>query len=83
MSSIYIEISSSQALDLEKKLNLSKYSHEWIQLGNILYAWRLDPEYFKIIFSKGYDINLEQFEWVINNIKKDNNKKPFKLIVII
>lgn len=83
MSKNYIELSCSQALDLEQKLNLSDHSREWNQLGNVLYAWRLDPDYFEIKFSKGYDVSLEQFEWVINNIKKNNSKKPFKLIVII
>tara|TARA_Y100000389_G_C17309190_1_gene437063 strand:+ start:600 stop:851 length:252 start_codon:yes stop_codon:yes gene_type:complete len=77
----YIDLSCSQALDLEQKLNLSKNSRKWIQLGNVLYAWRLDPDYFEIKFSKGYDVSLEQFEWVINNIKEDNNKTHFKLFV--
>jgi len=81
MSTKYIELSCSQALDLENKLNLSKHSQDWDKLGNVLYAWRLDPDYFEIKISKGYDVSLEQFEWVINNIKEDNNKKLFKLIL--
>lgn len=81
MSTKYIELSCSQALDLENKLNLSKHSQDWDKLGNVLYDWRLDPDYFEIKISKGYDVSLEQFEWVINNIKEDNNKKLFKLIL--
>ena len=43
-----MKISSKQALDLENKLNLSKYSKKWSKLGDILYKWRLDPDYFEV-----------------------------------
>ena len=40
-----MKISPKQAIDLEIKLNKSIYSKEWINLGNMLYKWRIDPTY--------------------------------------
>ena len=74
-----MKISSKQALDLENKLNLSKYSKEWSKLGDILYKWRLDPDYFEVK-EISYKITLKQFEWINLNIINDEEKyKKFTL----
>lgn len=63
-----LNISSKQALDLELKLNTSPYSREWIQLGDILYAWRIDPRYYKLTCDTTYKISRAQYEWIKENI---------------
>lgn len=74
-----MKISSKQALDLENKLNLSEYSKQWCKLGDILYKWRLDPDYFEIK-EKDYNITLKQFEWInLNIIQDDEKNKKFTL----
>jgi hypothetical protein len=74
-----MKISSKQALDLENKLNLSEYSKEWSELGDILYKWRLDPNYFEVE-EISYKITLKQFEWInLNIIQDDEKNKKFTL----
>ena len=74
-----MKISSKQALDLENKLNLSKYSKEWSKLGDILYKWRLNPDYYEIE-KMNYNITLKQFEWInLNIIQDDEKNKKFTL----
>ena len=74
-----MKISSKQALDLENKLNLSEYSKEWSKLGDILYKWRLDPDYFEVE-EISYNIILKQFEWInLNIIQDDEKNKKFTL----
>ena len=74
-----MKISPKQALDLENKLNLSEYSKEWSKLGDILYKWRLNPDYYEID-KKNYNITIKQFEWInLNIIQDDEKNKKFKL----
>ena len=74
-----MKISPKQALDLENKLNLSEYSKEWSKLGDILYKWRLNPDYFEVE-EISYNITLKQFEWInLNIIQDDEKNKKFTL----
>lgn len=63
-----LKISSKQALDLELKLNTSPYSRTWIDLGDILYAWRIDPRYNELTHDTNYKITTAQYEWIKQNI---------------
>ena len=77
-----MKISSKQALDLENKLNLSEYSKLWCKLGDILYKWRLNPDYY-YIEKNDYKITLKQFEWInLNIIQDDEKNKKFTLNLI-
>jgi len=62
-----MKISPKQSIDLEIKLNKSIYSNEWIELGNMLYKWRIEHPLF-------FNITKEQMEWVKKNIIVDINK---------
>ena len=63
-----LNISSKQALDMELKLNTSPYSRMWIDFGDILYAWRLDPRKYTLDCDTTYTITHFQYKWVQQNI---------------
>ena len=43
-----MHVSPRQALDLEIILNKTANARTWIELGDILFEWRLNPEFYKI-----------------------------------
>lgn len=57
-------ISSKQALDLEILLNKSEYSKIWQELGNVLFKWRLQPQYYCVVIPLEYQITHAQLAWV-------------------
>ena len=76
-----MEISNKQALDLELKLNKSIYAKLWIKLGNTLYNWRLNPQYYKINSPLYYKVTNDQFNWIKNNMITDiRNYKYYTLL---
>ena len=66
-----MEISPHQALDLEIKLNKTLNGKKWLMLGNILYIWRINPDYYEINHDRIFNITEEQFDWIKLNIIKD------------
>jgi len=79
-----LKISSKQALDLELKLNTSPYSRTWIDLGDVLYEWRIDPRYYQLTRDTSYKISRAQYEWINQNIlaySNDNDDNQFTLII--
>jgi len=66
-----MKISPKQALDLEMKLNKSIHSRNWMALGDILYAWRLDPRFNSVTICHNYKVTAEQLTWMKENIIKD------------
>jgi hypothetical protein len=69
-----MKISPKQAIDLEIKLNKTIYSKEWIELGDILYKWRIDPTYYQIENPLFFNITKEQMEWITKNIIVDKEE---------
>ena len=69
-----MEISPQQALDLEIKLNLTSNGRKWLLLGNILYAWKINPKYYEISHDISFNITDEQLEWINKNIVKDDDE---------
>ena len=67
-----INISSEEALKLEIKLNLNSFSKKWKKLGNVLFNWRNDPEYFIIHQQPFYLISEQQFEWIYTTLSTLN-----------
>jgi hypothetical protein len=63
-----LKLSAIQSLDLELKLNTSPFSRKWVDLGDILYAWRLDPRYNKLTHDTSYTVSRAQYEWIKENI---------------
>ncbi len=61
-------ISPGQAIDLELKLNNSEYGMKWIQLGDCLYNWRLNPKYNKIKGQLFHKVSAQQMQWIKQNI---------------
>ena len=55
-----MRVSPKQAIELENKLNLSKYALEWIHLCDVLYEWRIHPKYNKINCDTVLKVNKEQ-----------------------
>ena len=82
MTTIYqsLCINSRQSLALEIKLNKSIHSHEWKQLGDILYSWSLSLSSYK---DTSYNVTSEQMNWIVANFDYDINTEPlqFRLIV--
>ena len=77
-----MKISPKQALDLEEKLNRSKYARDWRDLGDILYDWRLNPQYNKVERDPYTSISQNQLIWITNNISTDfEHNKCYKLIL--
>ena len=66
-----MKISPKQALDLEMKLNKSIHSRDWVALGDILYAWRLDPRFNSVTIYHTYKVTAEQLTWMKEIIIKD------------
>ena len=76
-----IELSDNQAVALEIKLNKNnELGNKWRQLGDILYAWRANPNHYVISKPCRYNITKDQFNWVLENIENDSSDKFFKLI---
>lgn len=74
-----MKISNQQAIDLELKLNKSIYGRLWYQLGDILYKWRLNPQYYKIEYLS-YNVTKEQLKWINKNMIIDiRNYKYYTL----
>ena len=65
----YITLSPKQALQLEVKLNKTNKRREWIELGNILYKWRIDSNLYIMEESHVYDVSYEQFKWINKNLQ--------------
>lgn len=82
LNAIEIFLSPDEALDLEIKLNTSQYGREWIELGNILYKWRIDPTLYHVEGPRHFSINRDQYIWITKNIKDDKLNKPYSLIYI-
>jgi len=71
-----------QAIDLENKLNLSKYALEWCNLGDILYEWRIHPKYNSIKCDTTFKVTEEQYKWIQDNIMNvTTGDKCFELIL--
>ena len=71
-----------QAIDLENKLNLSKYGLEWSSLGDILYQWRIHPDYNSIKCNTTFKVTEEQYKWIQDNIMSvTTDDKCFELIL--
>ena len=64
----YININHNMALELELKLNVTKHSREWKELGDVLYKWRLDPSLYIVSIPLEYNVTSEQLEWIKNNL---------------
>ena len=78
-----MKISPTQAIDLENKLNKSEHAINWIELGDILYAWRLNPKYYKINRDYNYEVTREQMAWILKNITPGQEcEKIFTLKII-
>ena len=78
-----MKISPTQAIDLENKLNKSEYAITWIELGDILYEWRINPKYYKIKCDINYEVTKEQMAWIVKNIISDADcEKMFTLKII-
>jgi hypothetical protein len=84
-AALKINLNPTQALDLEIKLNVSKYGHSWKDLGDILFAWRLSPEYYQqnvptIPVPTTFSIDAEKMEWICCNIcEQAGNNKVYTL----
>lgn len=63
-----MHLSPKQAINLENKLNLSKYAIEWVHLGDILYEWGIHPKYNKIKCDTISEVSKDQYKWIQNNI---------------
>ena len=63
-----MHLTPKQAIELENKLNLSNYALKWIRLGDILYAWRMNPKYNKINCDTVFKVTKEQYKWIEENI---------------
>jgi hypothetical protein len=63
-----MRVSPKQAIELENKLNLSKYALDWIHLGDVLYEWRIHPKYNKLNCETVLKVNKEQYKWIEENI---------------
>jgi hypothetical protein len=75
-----MKISNQQALDLEIKINKSIYDSLWSQLGDILYKWRLNPQYYEIE-PLSYNVTKEQLNWINKNMITDiKNYKYYTLL---
>tara|TARA_B110000261_G_scaffold132359_1_gene148769 strand:- start:239 stop:472 length:234 start_codon:yes stop_codon:yes gene_type:complete len=75
-----MKISNQQALDLEIKINKSIYDRLWSQLGDILYKWRLNPQYYEIE-PLSYNVTKEQLNWINKNMITDiKNYKYYTLL---
>ena len=61
-------ISPKQAIDLELKLNKSEFGMKWIELGDCLYNWRLNPKYNKIKGQLFHKVSPQQMQWIKENI---------------
>lgn len=71
-----------QAIDLENKLNLSKYGLEWSSLGDFLYQWRIHPDYNSIKCNTTFKVTEEQYKWIQDNIMNvTTDDKCFELIL--
>ena len=68
----YIYISSQEALNLEIQLNLSLFSRKWINLGNVLYNWRINRDYYVNNQPSYYLISEQQLDWIYNSLLKKN-----------
>ena len=73
-----INLSPSEALKLELKLNTSIYGKSWCSLGDILYNCRLNPHTHQVEKTI-YNISQEQANWIKSNIDVDNYTKFYKL----
>lgn len=66
----YIYISPQEAIRLEIELNLSSFSKKWKNLGNILFNWRINTEYYVNNQPSYYLISEQQFNWIHNFLSK-------------
>ena len=82
LNAIEIFLSPSQALALEIQLNTSEYAREWIELGDVLFKWRIDPALYHVEGFRHYSITRDQYIWITKNLKDDNLNKPYTLIYI-
>jgi hypothetical protein len=74
-----IIISPNEALNLELKLNKSPYGTTWRNLGDVLYACRLNPNSVSVSQTE-YTITYEQASWIKQNIKKDTYDKVYTFL---
>jgi hypothetical protein len=84
-AALKIELNPTQALDLELQLNLSEHGHSWKDLGDILFVWRLSPEFYQqnvltIKVPTTFTIDAEKMEWIRCNIcEQAGNNKVYTL----
>ena len=52
---------------------------KWRQLGDILYAWRVNPNDYVVSKPCKYNITSEQFNWVQDNLENNSSDKFFTL----
>ena len=77
-SSSAINISTSEAISLEIKLNVSEYGRKWSDLGDILFKCRINPKVYQVDKTE-YNISNDQANWIKSNINLDNYPKSYKL----
>jgi hypothetical protein len=63
-----ININHITAGQLELKLNKTKYSRTWSELGNILHEWGFGPPSIYSITQLSYKVTPEQLEWIEKNL---------------
>lgn len=66
----YIYISPEGAIKLEIELNLSPFSIKWKSLGNVLFNWRINPDYYIIDQPLFYLVSEKQLEWINYTLRK-------------
>jgi len=74
-----IIISPNEALDLELKLNKSAYGTIWRNLGDMLYACRLNPNLVRVTQTV-FTITADQALWINQNIKNDTYTKVYTFL---
>ena len=65
-----LKVSSHQALSLECLLNLSEHQKTWRELGDILYKWRLNPNYVVVEHASSYVVSKAQYLWISAELNK-------------
>lgn len=66
----FVHVAPNEALALEIILNKTEYARPWIELGNILFEWRIDPNLWKVTCAFHYVVSGEQFNWISSELEK-------------
>ena len=74
-------LSPKQAIDLELKLNKSDFGMKWVELGDCLYNWRLNPKHNKIKGQLFHKVSAQQMQWIKQNIITDVLADKYFLLI--